>query len=56
MTATSPTDATRVARARRRRDRETLLTRYVGIVTRKNDGGQTPAEVLDPSFSLQDED
>jgi hypothetical protein len=56
MTANTPREATREAKPLRRQVEETLLTRYVGIVTRKNDGAQPPAEVHDLSFSLRDED
>jgi hypothetical protein len=56
ITARTPDDATRRANVFWRVVDEGLLTWYVGIVTRKNDGGHTSTEVQDPSFSLQDED
>jgi hypothetical protein len=37
MTANTPREATREAKPLRRQVEETLLTLYVGIVTRKND-------------------
>jgi hypothetical protein len=40
----------------RRLVEEGLLTLYVGIVIRKNDGAQPLTDVHDPSFSLRDED
>jgi hypothetical protein len=56
MTANTPREATREAKPLRRQVEEILLTLYVGIVTRKNDGAQPPTEVHNPSFSLRDED
>jgi hypothetical protein len=56
MTTNTPREATREAKPLRRQVEETLLTLYVGIVTRKNDGAQPLTEVHDPSFSLRDED
>jgi hypothetical protein len=56
MTANTPREATREAKPLRRQVEETLLTLYVGIVARKNDGAQPPTEVHNPSFSLRDED
>ena len=48
--------ATRRANVLRRLVELVLLTRNVGIVTRKNDRAQPLIEVLDPSFSFRDED
>jgi hypothetical protein len=56
MIANTPREATREARPLRQQVEETLLTLYVGIVIRKNDGAQPPTEVHDPSFSLRDKD
>jgi hypothetical protein len=56
MIANTPREATREAKPLRWQVEETLLTLYVSIMTRKNDGAQPLTEVHDPSFSLQDED
>jgi hypothetical protein len=56
MTANTLREATREAKPLRRQVKETLLTLYVSIVTRKNDRAQPLTEVHDLSFSLQDED
>jgi hypothetical protein len=56
ITAAFPRAETRETKPLRRLVEEDLLTLYVGIVIRKNDGAQPSTEVHDPSFSLQDED
>jgi hypothetical protein len=50
MIANTLREATREAKPLRRQVEETLLTLYVGIVTRKNDGAQPPTEVHDPTL------
>jgi hypothetical protein len=47
MIANTLREATREAKPLRRQVEETLLTLYVGIVTRKNDGAQPLTEVHD---------
>jgi hypothetical protein len=56
ITAAFPTTETRRTKPLRRLVEEVLLTLYIGIVTRKNDGAQPLIDVHDPSFSLRDED
>jgi len=48
ITASSPREDTRKAKPLQRQVDETLLTRYVGIVTRKNDRDRPLADVQDP--------
>jgi hypothetical protein len=47
-----PSAETRKTKPLRQLMKEDLLTLYVSIMTRKNDGAQPLTEVHDPSFSL----
>jgi hypothetical protein len=56
ITTAFPRAETRKIKPLRRLVEEDLLTWYVGIVTRRNDGAQPLNNVHDLSFSLRDED
>jgi hypothetical protein len=56
ITANILREATHKARPLWWQVKEILLTLYISIVARRNDGAQPLTEVHNPSFSLQDKD